>query len=605
MNIDIKVQQDVEESHSYLVAATTRGRRGITEQGRFSLSPEVWRDVEPSLRAVKARDSEAQEHAQKVRDFGKYLFNCLITGNIRHLYESKKQEALRQAKVLRLQLILEPLELVSLPWELLFDEHHAEYLCLTQQPRTILTRSIKEGWSSGHSRSQVRSSLRIVGIVAAPRDRPVVGEREKKTIEQALQPLIDRNQVILTWKPGKYTELPDLRYSDRIDIFHFIGHGGFDENSRQGYLEFEDDKHLSRAISAEKFRLSLYPGTQLIVLNACETARGDYSNIAHSLASQGIPAVVAMQFKILDSASHRFAKMFYTLLAKGLTIDEAIAEARYDIHNASDDSDSLDWAAPLLYVNSSNILSFRLIEDTPLPAVDSTMNRETIELINQDTPLPAVDSTINREAISIPDADVPASLQPSENVDLPPLPQPHKKRQFARAAQQWKGLPLWGKIGAVALSLILIASAIAGMNFKKIGGLDVTSYCIHLSYEEAVEVTGKWYCTGASLTIDMAQACDWQYHENNLTADSQDPNNPISALCYDPQKHLMGGIRDMKGYCVSMGYDTFNEGKTINDWECIHQQEIDMTQACSWQYSRIYVQARKDNNDWECYSFFG
>jgi tetratricopeptide (TPR) repeat protein len=82
---------------------------------------------------------------------------------------------------------------------------------------------------------------------------------------------------------------------------------------------------------------------------------------------QKIPAVVAMQFQILDTASNRFSKIFYMLLAGGTAIDEAVADARREIYKTAEDQDCLDWAAPILYISLSNVFSFKTDQQERLP----------------------------------------------------------------------------------------------------------------------------------------------------------------------------------------------------------------------------------------------
>ena len=341
--------------------------------------------VEPSLAGVGLRDATIMhDHARQVRNFGKQLFDCLINGAVRQLYDNKKQSAIKDSKILRLRLILVPLELVILPWEILFDERSSEYLCLMQHPKTVLIRSIANARPSG--RSNYSPPLNIFGMVADPRDLPALqSEREKMAIDASLDHLVKSQQVDIIWERGRHSKLFDFKHSDkRWDVFHFIGHGLFSKENQQGQLAFEDDNRLSRFIPAEIIRSSLHPATKLVVLNACETARGNRfdisSNIAYSLASKGIPAVVAMQFKILDSASNQFSKTFYQLLAKGITIDEAVAEARYDIRNAANDPNRFDWAAPILYVGSSNIIAFRIDQKREAAKLEEErLERERLE----------------------------------------------------------------------------------------------------------------------------------------------------------------------------------------------------------------------------------
>ena len=175
--------------------------------------------------------------------------------------------------------------------------------------------------------------------------------------------------------------------------------------------------------------------------------------------------------------------------------------------------------------------------------------------------------------------------------------------------RSWK-LPVLLITGGLVFLLVVAGSFIAATTYKELGGLDLNTYCSRsLHYEESVEIAAGWYCSGqSSLKIDMTQACIWQYHnehdENNITARTKDHENPYSWLCFD-KDHEIAGIKDMDGYCTSQGYTQSGlDGKqTADDWYCKRpaQAEINMTQACIWQYNRGDAQAHKnDNNHWEC-----
>ena len=368
VNIDIHVTPDPQQENLYLVTASTTGRKkdAVTERLSF-LTEETCQSAESCLISVGARAANTpatHDHAHSVRDLGKHLFNSLISGEVRSFYDNKRQEAINNSKILRVRLILVPLDLVALPWETMFDERegHSGYLCLTKRPKTILVRSVDGATYKRDNSARYDPPLRILGMIADPPDLPSLQPRsEKEMMEEALQPLVQDERVYLEWKPGRVSELDDLRYSttDRWDILRFIGHGRFDTSNQnengEGELAFENeyDKDHAIYIPTEHFGESLPTATKLVVLNAGEKPGenhfGRLSNMAHSLATQKIPAVVAMQFPMLETASNRFSKIFYTLLAKGTAVDEAVAEARREIYKTAEDQDCLDWAANPVY----------------------------------------------------------------------------------------------------------------------------------------------------------------------------------------------------------------------------------------------------------------
>jgi len=145
---------------------------------------------------------------------------------------------------------------------------------------------------------------------------------------------------------------------DTNPIFHFIGHGGFDDGHREGFLEFADDSRMSAGDLSDSLSSR---NVCLAVLNTCEGARGDasdrFASTAAKLAQQGIPAVVAMQYKITYSASLGFARAFYAAFSEHGDVDSAIIAARQAL---TAQPSSLEWASPVLYLNSDSGQLFKI-----------------------------------------------------------------------------------------------------------------------------------------------------------------------------------------------------------------------------------------------------
>jgi hypothetical protein len=105
---------------------------------------------------------------------------------------------------------------------------------------------------------------------------------------------------------------------------------------------------------------------RLVVLNACEGARTDitdpYAGTAQSLVQQGIPAVVAMQFEITDTAAIMLAQELYGAVADAYPLDAALAEARKAIYA---EGNSIEWATPVLYLRAPDGRVFDLTGTAP------------------------------------------------------------------------------------------------------------------------------------------------------------------------------------------------------------------------------------------------
>src|SRR5262249_39794219 len=88
-----------------------------------------------------------------------------------------------------------------------------------------------------------------------------------------------------------------------------------------------------------------------------------YAGTAQTLLrTGGIPAVIAMQFKITDRAAIAFTGGFYGALARGYPIDAALAEARKTISSVREDD--TEWATPVLYMRSPD---GDIFDDHPIP----------------------------------------------------------------------------------------------------------------------------------------------------------------------------------------------------------------------------------------------
>jgi CHAT domain-containing protein len=58
-------------------------------------------------------------------------------------------------------------------------------------------------------------------------------------------------------------------------VFHFIGHGYFDQTSLDGMLALENERGHSKMVSSERLAVVLgnHPSLRLAILNACEGGR--------------------------------------------------------------------------------------------------------------------------------------------------------------------------------------------------------------------------------------------------------------------------------------------------------------------------------------------
>jgi hypothetical protein len=123
-------------------------------------------------------------------------------------------------------------------------------------------------------------------------------------------------------------------------------------------------------------------GVQLVFLGACETGRRDeqnaWSGVVTNLMAAGIPAVIAMQYKIWDESAIEFSRTFYKALAAGLPLEQAVSLGRIAVFNqcgALKDEEQRqkywrDWGVPVLYC--------RVRGNFVLPTIMTESQRKTL-----------------------------------------------------------------------------------------------------------------------------------------------------------------------------------------------------------------------------------
>jgi hypothetical protein len=216
--------------------------------------------------------------------------------------------------------------------------------------------------------------LRILGMVVSPRDqRPLDMEREKQRVERAVENLQTRGLVELEWLPGQtWRDLQEAMWGGPWHIFHFIGHGGFDANTDEGFIALADSEGRTNCLSATLLGRLLddHTALRLALLNSCEGAKGSkldiFSSTASVLVRRGIPAALAMQYEITDRAAIEFARMFYKALATGMPVDGAVVEGRKAISLAV--TNTIEWGTPVLYMRASDGVLFDMALTQPVEA---------------------------------------------------------------------------------------------------------------------------------------------------------------------------------------------------------------------------------------------
>jgi CHAT domain-containing protein len=237
------------------------------------------------------------------------------------------------------------------PWELAYDPSRRTFLATSDVNfvRNVFTAVPAE------VRPRRRDRLRILVATSEPKGTtPLAAREEAALVRRGFRSLVDAGLASVSVLTGATPEALHRRLSDQaVDVLHYVGHGRYDDDAGEGCLFLEDGKGRVKPVDAAAFRQIVgRRGVDLVFLNACESGRGgrvDFNRgMAPALVAAGVPAVVANQYAVLDSAATTFARELYAALARGCSLGNAAREARVSLGHTVG-AGAIDWAVPVLY----------------------------------------------------------------------------------------------------------------------------------------------------------------------------------------------------------------------------------------------------------------
>jgi hypothetical protein len=172
-------------------------------------------------------------------------------------------------------------------------------------------------------------------------------DEEEQQLRQALEP-VSQVLAVDSMRAPHTPFAAGLVNSPQVDIFHYAGHSEIvgakgvlleeirtDPVTDAKYTVWEDPSYqrsygvdrlyVDLMDSAHLAQLLRKAGTTLAVFSACNSGRWPF---VKPLVHEGIPVVVGTQGLVLVNVIVNFCRTFYSALAVGLSLDEAITWAR-------------------------------------------------------------------------------------------------------------------------------------------------------------------------------------------------------------------------------------------------------------------------------------
>ncbi len=286
---------------------------------------------------------------------GEQIGRCLLPDAVGERWAASLAIAEAAGEGLRLRLFLREASLAGVAWEA--AKVRDRWLAL--RPQTPMVRYVPV--ARPPDKLKVDGPLRLLVLLSASsvaESPPLDLAAERAALEEALRPLQGLGKVQVAWVEGDTTrgELLDALRQWQPHLLHFVGHGFYDETSRQGGLMLarrETGKPMPDPLGAAELGMMMDGSrVRLALLNACQTGRAA-GGVAEALVRAALPAALGMQANVPDEAAVAFAGAFYQAIADGWPIDAAAAEGRR-LLAAQVGLNSPWWALPVLYMRSED-----------------------------------------------------------------------------------------------------------------------------------------------------------------------------------------------------------------------------------------------------------
>ncbi len=340
--------------HDFQILVTAdRKIRASSEQGDEwgELRLEMNR-MKLSLKLIESRQTDSD----LLKALGNELYQALFPTKIHSRLQATIAGAQANNYEVRLRLVFDSPELAALPWEFLYDE--ATNTFLANNTQTVLSRYVDVPLQKRELKA-ASQPLKVLLVISSPSNLAkldVAGE--ESLICDALAKHIDSGTIELDVLPEATIRNINQKLREKpYDVFHFIGHGKFENN--KGYIALVDTDGKYKLLDDEGFANAFLGNRSigLAVLNSCQggavSSNQAFAGIAPNLVRRGIPAVVAMQYEILDTTAKLFADEFYRTLALGWPVDAAIQTTRNAI-SMEVGLDKPDFATPVLYMRATD-----------------------------------------------------------------------------------------------------------------------------------------------------------------------------------------------------------------------------------------------------------
>ncbi|MDE5093301.1 MAG: CHAT domain-containing protein [Trichodesmium sp. St11_bin5] len=349
-NHDVKIEK---YDHRKIFLGRTSGKFCYQEKEK---------EIQNLLEFAINNELNAEQNSQLGEALFKSLFDDRLGQEFINFYD---KVVLKKEQKLRIQLDIDEKkmpEFAALPWEFLCipEEVNQGTIWLGTDPNLIFSRR-RALWNSAKTiQLEQDEKLRIALAISAPENEgPVEYAEVQEYLEELAKEQSERIELLPIINPATTTKI-DRLLEKKPHIFHFIGHGRFEDGAEKKVGEIALGKKVGKKILAKWVDEQLFaqlfvrhrPG--IVVLQACEggkqSAYEAFKGVASKILDQSIPVVVAMQYKVQNATANAFSEEFYKRLAKDEPVDIAAQNGRFNVALQTDYSGN-DFATPVIFMS--------------------------------------------------------------------------------------------------------------------------------------------------------------------------------------------------------------------------------------------------------------
>jgi class 3 adenylate cyclase/CHAT domain-containing protein len=297
-------------------------------------------EVVETLNSVNRKGRLTRDVLTKLREVGQLFRDELFTPDVK--------EKIRETKADHLVLNLDD-QLVHIPWELIHDGH--DFLCQRfNMGRLVRTRQPVLG-------TRVRSLGRPFKMLVLVDPKGDLGGAYQEGTQ--IRDFMDKHKefVSVSFRSADITKDFIRQKIRNFDLIHFAGHAEYNpEDPGESGWRLTDGTLTAKDIMKMAGTAAM---PALVFSNACQSARteewrikerfqDEIFGLANAFILAGVKHYIGTFWEILDEPSSRFSLECYKKALSGMTVGEAVRQARLALIKEYGE-DTIVWASYLLY----------------------------------------------------------------------------------------------------------------------------------------------------------------------------------------------------------------------------------------------------------------